>query len=150
MARCWITASSCMAAASATATRIRTPICFDESLEQPADVPRAAALGACRIANIKIQRVGGLANALFSYLIAFLLYMMLMLYGQQILRGVMEEKTSRVAEVVISSVSTDTLLAGKVIGVGGASLTQIFVWTISSALSIPTTLQPTLLISSVV
>lgn len=73
------------------------------------------------------REVGGIANALFSYLIAFLLYMMLMLYGQQILRGVMEEKTSRVAEVVISSVSTDALLAGKVIGVGGASLTQIVV-----------------------
>lgn len=78
------------------------------------------------------REVGGLANALFSYLIAFLLYMMLMIYGQQILRGVMEEKTSRVAEVVISSVSTDTLLAGKVIGVGAASLTQIVIWAISS------------------
>jgi len=80
------------------------------------------------------REVGGIANALFSYLIAFLLYMMLMLYGQQILRGVMEEKTSRVAEVVISSVSTDALLAGKVIGVGGASLTQIVVWALSSML----------------
>jgi len=80
------------------------------------------------------REVGGLANALFSYLIAFMLYTMLVLYGQQILRGVMEEKTSRVAEVVISSVSTDTLLAGKVIGVGGASLTQIVVWVITTAL----------------
>ncbi|MDQ2768434.1 MAG: ABC transporter permease [Gemmatimonadota bacterium] len=80
------------------------------------------------------REVGGLANALFSYLIAFVLYMMLVLYGQQILRGVMEEKTSRVAEVVISSVSTDTLLAGKVIGVGSASLTQIVAWVVSTAL----------------
>jgi ABC-2 type transport system permease protein len=79
------------------------------------------------------REVGGLASALFSYLVAFVLYMMLVLYGQQILRGVMEEKTSRVAEVVISSVSTDTLLAGKVIGVGTASLTQIIVWAISTA-----------------
>ncbi len=47
--------------------RVRTPICFDESLERVEDVPRAAALGACRIANIKIQRVGGLANALKVY-----------------------------------------------------------------------------------
>ena len=80
------------------------------------------------------REVGGLANALFSYLIAFVLYMMLVLYGQQILRGVMEEKTSRVAEVVISSVSTDALLAGKVIGVGSASLTQIIVWVVSTAI----------------
>ena len=47
--------------------RVRTPVCLDESLERPDDVPRAAALGACRIANIKIQRVGGLANALKVY-----------------------------------------------------------------------------------
>jgi ABC-2 type transport system permease protein len=79
------------------------------------------------------REVGGLASAIFSYVIAFVLYMMLMLYGQQILRGVMEEKTSRVAEVVIASVSTDTLLAGKVIGVGAASLTQIVVWALSTA-----------------
>ncbi len=50
--------------------RVRTPICFDESLEHPADVPRAAALGACRIANIKVQRVGGLTNALKVYQLA--------------------------------------------------------------------------------
>jgi ABC-2 type transport system permease protein len=80
------------------------------------------------------REAGGLASALFSYLLAFVLYMMLVIYGQQILRGVMEEKTSRVAEVVISSVSTDALLAGKVIGVGAASLTQMIVWAISSVL----------------
>lgn len=50
--------------------RVKTPICFDESLESPADVSRAALLGACRIANIKIQRVGGLANALKVYRLA--------------------------------------------------------------------------------
>lgn len=50
--------------------RLRTPICFDEGLEHPDDVPRAAKLGACRIANIKIQRVGGLANALKVYSLA--------------------------------------------------------------------------------
>jgi ABC-2 type transport system permease protein len=80
------------------------------------------------------REVGGFANALFSYLLAFLLYTMLVIYGQQILRGVMEEKTSRVAEVVISSVSTDTLLAGKVLGVGAASLTQIVIWAFTSML----------------
>jgi ABC-2 type transport system permease protein len=80
------------------------------------------------------REAGGLASALFSYVLAFVLYMMLVIYGQQILRGVMEEKTSRVAEVVISSVSTDALLAGKVIGVGAASLTQMVIWALSSAL----------------
>jgi len=91
--------------------------------------------------NMKSERLtergreaGGLASALFSYMLAFVLYMMLVIYGQQILRCVMEEKTSRVAEVVISSVSTDSLLAGKVIGVGAASLTQMVLWGLSSVL----------------
>lgn len=79
------------------------------------------------------REVGGIASTVFSYVIAFVLYMMLVIYGQQILRGVMEEKTSRVAEVVIASVSTDTLLAGKVIGVGAASLTQIVAWALTTA-----------------
>lgn len=74
------------------------------------------------------EGTGGLVNLFFGYAIAFLLYMMIALYGQNILRGVMEEKTTRVAEVVVSSVRTDTLLAGKVLGVGSVALTQVFVW----------------------
>ena len=74
------------------------------------------------------EGTGGLVNLFFGYAIAFLLYMMIALYGQNILRGVMEEKTTRVAEVVVSSVRTDILLAGKVLGVGSVALTQVFVW----------------------
>ena len=70
----------------------------------------------------------GLVSAIFGFLIAFLLYMMIILYGQNILRGVLEEKTTRVAEVVVSSISPETLLAGKVIGVGAVGLTQQLVW----------------------
>jgi ABC-2 type transport system permease protein len=50
------------------------------------------------------------------------------------LRGVLEEKTTRVAEVIVSSVSTDVLLAGKVIGVGAVGLLQQAVWLTSTAL----------------
>ena len=70
----------------------------------------------------------GLVSAIFGFVIAFLLYMMIILYGQNILRGVLEEKTTRVAEVVISSISLETLLAGKVIGVGAVGLTQQLIW----------------------
>lgn len=70
----------------------------------------------------------GLASAIFGFGIAFLLYMSIIFYGQAILRGVLEEKTTRVAEVVMSSVSADTLLAGKVIGIGAVGLTQQAVW----------------------
>lgn len=74
------------------------------------------------------EGAGGLANIIFGYAIAILLYMLIAIYGQTILRGVMEEKTTRVAEVVVSSVKTDTLLAGKVLGVGSVALTQVLVW----------------------
>jgi len=70
----------------------------------------------------------GIGSAIFGFLIAFLLYMMIVLYGQNILRGVLEEKTTRVAEVIVSSVSPDILLAGKVIGVGAVGLLQQLVW----------------------
>ncbi|MCL4213347.1 MAG: ABC transporter permease [Gemmatimonadales bacterium] len=76
----------------------------------------------------------GLAGAIFGFAIAFLLYISIILYGQAILRGVMEEKTTRVAEVVMSSVSPDILLAGKVIGVGAVGLTQQLTWVASGVL----------------
>lgn len=72
-------------------------------------------------------------NFLFGYMISFLLYLMIVLYGQNILRGVMEEKTTRVAEVVVSSVTPDTLLAGKVLGVGLVAITQVLSWVALSA-----------------
>jgi ABC-2 type transport system permease protein len=50
------------------------------------------------------------------------------LYGQTVLRGVMEEKTTRVAEVVVSSVPTNTLLAGKILGIGLVAVTQVLSW----------------------
>jgi len=53
-----------------------------------------------------------------GFFLAFMLYMSIMLHGQNVMRGVLEEKMTRVAEIVISSVKPDTLLAGKVLGVG--------------------------------
>jgi ABC-2 type transport system permease protein len=65
-------------------------------------------------------------------MVAFLLYIVLLLYGQTVLRSVIEEKTTRVAEVVISSVRPEILLAGKIIGIGGVAITQLGVWVASS------------------
>jgi ABC-2 type transport system permease protein len=70
----------------------------------------------------------GMASVLFGFAIGVLLYMTIIIYGQTIMSSVIEEKTSRVAEVVMSSVPTDTLLAGKVLGVGAVGLTQQILW----------------------
>lgn len=91
-----------------------------------------------RLAAEKVTDKGkegsGIASTIFGFGIAFLLYMSIILYGQNVLRGVLEEKTTRVAEVIVSSVRPDTLLAGKVIGVGAVGLTQMLVWTTSGIL----------------
>ena len=65
--------------------------------------------------------------------VGILLLMSIIMHGQQVLRGVLEEKTSRVAEVVISSVKPETLLAGKVAGAGAVGLTQQILWIAISA-----------------
>lgn len=74
----------------------------------------------------------GAVSIIFAGGIAFLLYMSIVLYGQNVLRGVLEEKTTRVAEVVVSSVRPEILLAGKVLGVGAVGLTQQILWVITT------------------
>ena len=70
----------------------------------------------------------GQLNFIFGFAVAFVLYMTIFIYGLNVLRGVLEEKQTRVAEVVISSLPASRLLAGKVIGVGGVGLTQLVLW----------------------
>lgn len=70
----------------------------------------------------------GKISLLLAVSIAMLLYMTILLYGQNVLRSVIEEKTTRVAEVIVSSVRPATLLAGKVLGVGAVGLTQMVIW----------------------
>lgn len=59
---------------------------------------------------------------------AFLIYMFVFLYGVQVMRGVIEEKTNRVVEVMISSVKPFELMMGKVVGIALVGLTQFAVW----------------------
>ncbi len=63
-----------------------------------------------------------------GFLSAFLIYICLFIYGTQVMRGVIEEKVSRIVEVIISSVKPFQLMLGKIIGVGLVGLTQFFLW----------------------
>jgi ABC-2 type transport system permease protein len=65
--------------------------------------------------------------------VGVLLLMSIVFHGQNVLRGVLEEKTTRVAEVVISSIKPEVLLAGKVAGAGAVGLTQQVLWIAISA-----------------
>jgi ABC-2 type transport system permease protein len=70
----------------------------------------------------------GMAGVALGFGIAILLFMSILIHGQNVMRGVLEEKTTRVAEVVVSSVKPETLLGGKVLGVGAVGLTQQVAW----------------------
>ncbi len=72
------------------------------------------------------------SNAALSYGIGFgsgmLIYITMFIYGAMVMRGVMEEKTNRIAEVMISSVKPFQLMLGKIIGIGAVGLTQFLMW----------------------
>ncbi len=64
----------------------------------------------------------------FAMFLMMMIYMPVLMWGSVLMNGVIEEKTSRVVELVVSSVSPFTLLGGKVLGIGAAGLTQLVVW----------------------
>ena len=74
------------------------------------------------------------SSAGLSYAIGFgsgmLIYITMFIYGAMVMRGVMEEKTNRIAEVMVSSVKPFQLMMGKIIGIGAVGLTQFFMWII--------------------
>jgi ABC-2 type transport system permease protein len=63
---------------------------------------------------------------------AILIYMSLFIYGIQVMRGIIEEKTSRIVEVIVSSVKPFQLMMGKIIGIGLVGLTQFLLWIVLS------------------
>jgi len=84
------------------------------------------------------RQEGGIAGFFLAYFLFFLLYMVTLLYGQQVMNGVLEEKSSRIVEVILATVRPIELLLGKLLGIGLAGLTQLVVWlTTMAALSAP-------------
>jgi ABC-2 type transport system permease protein len=73
------------------------------------------------------KSVAGVAYAI-SFACGFLIYMILMIYGTMVMRGVMEEKTNRIAEVIVSSVKPFQLMMGKILGIGAVGITQFVIW----------------------
>ncbi len=65
-----------------------------------------------------------------GYFNGFLIYMFVFIYGSFILQSVLDEKTSKVVEVIVSSIKPIQLMMGKVLGVGAVAFTQIFIWII--------------------
>ncbi len=82
----------------------------------------------------------GYGSLILSYLFTFLLYLSLIMMGQMTMQSVMDEKTSRVVEVLLSSVSSQELMTGKILGASVTGVMQMAVWLIPVMLVSFTTL----------
>lgn len=73
-------------------------------------------------------------NAAINYGVGFgsgiLIYITMFIFGAMVMRGVMEEKTNRIAEVMVSSVKPFQLMMGKILGIAAVGLTQLFLWAV--------------------
>lgn len=78
--------------------------------------------------NLKGEESSATAAFIVGYITAFLIYFAIFLYGVQIMRGVIEEKVSRIIEVMISSVKPFQMMMGKIVGVALIGLTQFVLW----------------------
>jgi ABC-2 type transport system permease protein len=74
------------------------------------------------------EATSGLASLIVGYIVMFILYMAIILYAVNVLRSVVQEKTTRIVEILVSSVKPRALMLGKIIGVGGVGLFQLTIW----------------------
>jgi len=81
-----------------------------------------------KVNNEKDRNANAGVATVIGYVSGFLMYFILLLYGSQVMMGVTEEKTNRIAEVVVSSVKPFQLMIGKIIGIGMVALTQFLIW----------------------
>ncbi|RAU82232.1 ABC transporter permease [Pontibacter arcticus] len=131
-------------------TSIQTKLKLENMLEKEVENQRFVASGIDREllskmkANISITAVnlsdeGEKDNNAFvtsgaGIVAAVIIYFFIFMYGVQIMRGVIEEKTNRIVEIMISSVKPFQLMMGKIIGIAGVGLTQFLLWLILSSI----------------
>src|SRR5215475_2134259 len=86
-----------------------------------------------------------LGSFIAAYVMAFLLTFTVMMYGMNVGRSVIQEKTSRIFEVMLSTVEPKSMLAGKLIGIGAVGLTQLAIWAAAAGIFSSTALAASLM-----
>jgi len=89
---------------------------------------RRVSLEIKKATNDPNKQESGMATFFLSFAMVFFMYMPLIVYGIYILRGVLEEKSNRIVEIIVSSVTPFQMMMGKIIGIGAVGLTQIAIW----------------------
>jgi ABC-2 type transport system permease protein len=84
----------------------------------------------------KSAGASGAASYWLGYALAYIVFIVILLYGVSVMRSVVQEKTTRVMELMVATVKPRSLMAGKILGVGGAGLLQVGVWLIMGAVTL--------------
>lgn len=74
------------------------------------------------------SETSSIASYLIGIIMSLMLYTFIMLYGQMVTTSIIDEKSNRVLEIVVSSVSPNALMMGKIVGIGLVAITQILIW----------------------
>ena len=94
------------------------------------DLQPDVSLSTYRIDREEEEETSSFASYMVGFFCSFMLYMFIMIYGQMVMTSIIEEKNNRVLEIVVSSVKPNTLMLGKIIGIGAVAITQILIWAI--------------------
>ncbi len=93
-----------------------------------AELSRSIDLETIRLSEQGSEAEAGIGGFALAFGLFMILYMTTLIYGQQVMHGVLEEKSSRVVEVILAAIQPVELLAGKLLGICLAGLTQLAIW----------------------
>ena len=103
--------------------------------QQLGEILQAPRINAFHTTGATAGESGG-GTFLVGYIIAFILYMVITLYGVNVLRSIVTEKSTRVVELMVAASKPSSMMSGKIIGVGGAGLLQVAVWFIFGGIAL--------------
>ena len=98
--------------------------------DEISDVLKPVNIDSKKIENGKVTDSSGIALFFTALLLMILLYVTILMYSMSVMRSVLEEKNSRIFEVLLSTATAKELMAGKILGAAGVGLTQIGIWTL--------------------
>ena len=102
---------------------------IDDLPQIMAEVKTDITMATTRISEDGRERESSSVVAMVSaYLFGFLIYMFVFMYGAMVMQGVIEEKSSKVMEIMVSSVRPYELMMGKIVGIASVAVTQFFIW----------------------
>lgn len=96
--------------------------------ERVGELTKSVQLATQKVSEEGSRGQGGLGGLIFAVVLFFILYIAVLMWGQQIMNGVLEEKGSRVIEVVLSAIKPFDLMMGKLVGICLVGLTQLAIW----------------------